>query len=707
MLRASEAERLMSHEHRKQSSHPIVSRELSMLAFNARVLHEAQDQRTPLLDRFRFLGIVASNIDEFFGVRVSGIREQIDAGVRSPGADGRTPAEQMLAIREAASLLGEAQQETWRSLINELAGEGVQLVGWGELESVVQERLSARFMQEIFPVLTPLAVDPGHPFPYVSSLSLSLAVRLRDPERGVEFFARVKVPQILGRIVQVGDGRLLLLEELIRAHLHELFAGHELVDAHLFRITRDADIEVEEGEADDLLAAIEEELRQRRFGKVIRLEVETGMSDEVRALLLDGLELSGDALSEIDGVADLSVATEAALLPHPKLRAPTWQPITPARIATAAGAADDAADLFEVIRNGDLFLHYPYESFDASAERLFQQAAADPDVLSIRATLYRTGATSSIPGHLIQAARAGKEVVVLVEIKARFDEAANIEWARRLEEAGAHVIYGMSGLKTHCKATLIARREAAGIRRYVHLSTGNYNPKTARLYTDIALFTADPEFGADLSALFNYLTGLSKHAEYQRLLVAPARLRDALRERIAAATAEAERGGSPYIAAKVNALVDVEMIALLDDAAERGVRIDLIVRGMCGLLPDPARHGDRLQIRSIIGEFLEHSRLYHFEYDGRSEWFAGSADLMDRNLDRRVEALFPLLDAESIRRCEEVLSVLLSDVRNSWVLQPDGAWVRREELKRGEKGEETRSAFTEFKRLASASQREH
>lgn len=693
----------MSHNAHKHSSHPIVSRELSMLAFNARVLHEAQDQRTPLLDRFRFLGIVATNIDEFFGVRVSGIREQIDADVHSPGADGRTPAEQMLAIREAASFLGEAQQDTWRALINELAAEDVQLVGWEALEPVVQERLSARFMQEIFPVLTPLAVDPGHPFPYVSSLSLSLAVRLMDPERDMEFFARVKVPQILGRIVQVGDGRVLLLEEYIRAHLRELFAGHELIDAHLFRITRDADIEVEEGEADDLLAAIEEELRQRRFGKVIRLEVEAGMPDEVRALLLDGLALGSDALSEISGVIDLSVATEVGLLPHPKLRAPTWQPITPVRIATAANAPDGAPDLFEVIRNDDLLLHYPYESFDASAERLFQQAAADPEVLSIRATLYRTGATSSIPGHLIQAARSGKEVVVLVEIKARFDEAANIEWARRLEESGAHVIYGMSGLKTHCKATLIARREAAGIRRYVHLSTGNYNPKTARLYTDLALFTVDPDIGADLSALFNYLTGLAKHAEYQRLLVAPARLRDALRERIVAATAEAERGGSPYIAAKVNALVDVEIIGLLDQAAERGVRIDLIVRGMCGLLPDPARHGDRLQIRSVVGEFLEHSRLYHFKYDGRSEWFAGSADLMDRNLDRRVEALFPLLGAESIRRCEEVLSVLLSDVRNSWLLQPDGGWVRREELTPGVRGKATLSAFSEFKRRATDS----
>ena len=451
----------MGDGHHSQSRHPVVSRELSMLAFNARVLHEAQDQRTLLLDRFRFLSIVSSNVDEFFSVRVSGIREQIDAGLRVPGADGRTPLEQMHAIRESAALLAVAKQETWRGLVSELSAAGVPLVQWADLEEVVRDRLSARFTQEIFPVLTPLAVDPGHPFPYVSSLSLSLAVRLNDPERGANFFARVKVPQILGRIVEVGDGRVLLIEELIKAHLHELFAGHEIIDAYLFRITRDADFEVEEGEADDLLAAIEEELRQRRFGKVIRLEVEAGMSEEVRALLLAGLSLNADALAEVDGVLDLTVGAEIASLPHPELRAPTWQPVTPARITAASHAADGAPDLFEVIREGDLLMHYPYESFDASAERLFQQAASDPDVLSIRATLYRTGATSSIPGHLIQAARAGKEVVVLVELKARFDEAANIEWARRLEEAGAHVIYGMSGLKTHCKATLIARREEA------------------------------------------------------------------------------------------------------------------------------------------------------------------------------------------------------------------------------------------------------
>ena len=429
----------------------------------------------------------------------------------------------------------------------------------------------------------------------------------------------------------------------------------------------------------------------------MRVEIEAAAPAEVRQLLLAGFELQPDALSDVDGVLDLTVSGEIAALKLPDLHSPTWHPVTPPRIAEAPRAADGGADLFRVIQQGDLLMHYPYESFDASAERLFQQAAVDPDVLSIRSTLYRTGAVSSIPGHLIQAARAGKEVVVLVELKARFDEAANIEWARRLEEAGAHVIYGMSGLKTHCKATLIARREGGEIRRYVHLSTGNYNPRTARLYTDLSLFTVDHAFGADLSALFNYLTGLSKHADYQRLLVAPAQLRHAIRQRISAAVEDAARGGRPYIAAKVNALVDTEMIGLLDDAAARGVTIDLIVRGMCGLIPDPDRHEGRLHIRSVIGEFLEHSRLYHFNIAGRVEWFAGSADLMDRNLDRRVEVLFPLLDPTSISRCEEVLRVLLADRRNSWILQPDGAWLRKEDL---EPDGATSSSFAEFKRLA-------
>lgn len=675
----------------------VVSRELSALAFNARVLYEAQDSRNPLLDRFKFLGIVASNVDEFFGIRVAGIREQIDAGVQAAGADGRTPTEQMRAIRESTSQLNRAAQETWSILTAELAASGVSLVHWSELDRASQAQLSTRFKQEIFPVLTPLAIDPGHPFPYVSSLSLSLAVQLRDPERNEIFFARVKVPQILRRLVQLGDDRVLLLEDLIRANLDLLFVGHEVIGAHAFRITRDADIEVEEGEADDLLAAIEQELHQRRFGKVVRLEIESSTPMAVQDVLLAGFQLLPDAISHVDGVLDLTVCGEVASLPLPALRSPAWQPTIPPRISTATRAQDGGVDLFRVIEQGDLMLHYPYESFDASAERFFQQAATDPEVLSIRATLYRTGADSSIPGHLIQAARAGKEVVVLVELKARFDEAANIEWARRLEEAGAHVIYGMSGLKTHCKATLIARREDSKIQRYVHLSTGNYNPRTARLYTDLSLFTKDEALSADVSALFNYLTGLSKHVNYQRLIVAPTQMRNAIRERIAAAIDDAERGGNPYIAAKMNALVDTEMIELLDVAASRGVRIDLIVRGMCGLIPHQERHRGRLQIRSIIGEFLEHSRLYHFNILGRAEWFAGSADLMERNLDRRVEVLFPLLDPATIARSEEILRVLLADQRNSWLLQPDGAWLRREDL---EPRASSISSFSEFKRLA-------
>ena len=414
----------------------VVSRELSALAFNARVLHEARDSRTPLLDRFKFLGIVSSNIDEFFGVRVSGLREQIDAGVQAASADGRSPAEQMRAIREAAALLMLAAQGAWRELTTELSTVGLSLVHWEEIDRATQDLLTARFKQEIFPVLTPLAIDPGHPFPYVSSLSLSLAVQLHDPERDEGFFARVKVPQILGRLVQIGDGRAILLEDLIRAHIEQLFVGHELIGAYAFRITRDADIEVEEGEADDLLAAIEEELRQRRFGKIVRVEIEASAPAEVRQLLLAGFELQPDALSDVDGVLDLTVSGEIAALQLPNLHSPAWHPVTPRRIDEAPRAADGDADLFRVIQQGDLLMHYPYESFDASAERLFQQAAVDPDVLSIRSTLYRTGVVSSIPGHLIQAARAGKEVVVLVELKARFDEAANIEWARRLEEAG-------------------------------------------------------------------------------------------------------------------------------------------------------------------------------------------------------------------------------------------------------------------------------
>lgn len=656
-----------------------VSRELSLLAFNARVLSEASNKKRPLLDRFRFLGIVASNVDEFYGVRVAGIRDQQVAGVRTPGPDGRTPEVQLALIREATEILTESAQGSWASLIEELRSEGVRLRTWSDLDAAEQSLLSERFLQEIFPVLTPLAVDPGHPFPLISSLSLSLAIRIRIQGEQEISFARVKVPTILGRLVQFGDGDCILIEELIAAHLALLFPGTEVVDAHLFRVTRDADLDTVEDEADDLLEAIEEGLRQRRFGSVVRLEVHPEMPQELREMLLAGLEISEHEVQIVEGILDLTVALQVASLPRPDLRVPRWQPVTPARIAATKSADAPNGDMFKVIAEGDLLVHHPYESFEASVDQLFAQAADDPDVLSIRSTLYRTGATSSIPAHLIRAAHAGKEVVVLVELKARFDEAANIEWARRLEEAGAHVVYGVMGLKTHCKATLIARREGSTIRRYVHLSTGNYNPKTARGYTDIGLFTTNDVVGTDVGVLFNFLTGAARTSSYKSILVAPEHLRSEITRRIERLAEQARGGLATAIAIKVNALIDPAMIQALDRAAEAGVSIDLIVRGMCGLLPHPGRHGNRLRIRSIIGDYLEHSRIYRFEGPEGVELFAGSADMMERNLDRRVEVLFPLREDEVRRKTEEILAALLADTSNAWALQPDGAWERLED----------------------------
>lgn len=653
-----------------------VSRELSLLAFNARVLSEASNKKRPLLDRFRFLGIVASNIDEFYGVRVAGIQDQQAAGLRTPGPDGRTPEVQLALIREATSLLTESAQESWGELIEELRGVGLPLRNWDDLDAAEQSVLTERFTREIFPVLTPLAVDAGHPFPLISSLSLSIAIRLRTIEKQASAFARVKVPTILGRIVQFGDGDWILLEDLIKAHLDQLFPGSEIVEAHPFRVTRDADLDTVAEEADDLLEAIEEGLRQRRFGSVVRLEVGADMPDELRSLLVAGLEISPGEVQVVEGLLDLTVALQVASLPRPDLRAPRWQPVTPARIAASASTESPGGDMFTVISEGDLLVHHPYDSFEASVDQFFAQAADDPDVLSIRSTLYRTGATSSIPAHLIRAAHAGKEVVVLVELKARFDEAANIEWARRLEEAGAHVVYGVMGLKTHCKATLIARREGSAVRRYVHLSTGNYNPKTARGYTDLGLFTTNEVIATDVGVLFNFLTGAARTSSYQRILVAPDHLRSELKRRIKRLTEQAQEGAATAITIKVNALIDPEMIHLLGQAAESGVSIDLIVRGMCGLLPDPTRHAARLRIRSVIGDYLEHSRIYRLAGPDGVELFAGSADLMERNLDRRVEVLFPLIDDGVRRNVDAILAALLADTSNAWELRPDGAWER-------------------------------
>ena len=558
-----------------------------------------------------------------------------------------------------------------------LAEEGIEIVDYAAIPQHHQA-LRERFLEEIFPVLTPLAVDPGHPFPYISTLSLSIAVGLRDPESGERRFARVKVPQILPRLIVVEPSRFVLIDQVIEANLDALFLGMEILDHHLFRVTRNADLAIEEDEADDLLMAIEEELRRRRFGEAVRLEVERSMPPMTRRILLDGLGLRENDEYEISGMLDLTGLGQLMDLDRPNLKVAPWAPVTPPRLVPPD--EDEPADVFAAIRAGDILVHHPYESFAASVERFIAQAADDPDVLTIKQTLYRTSGDSPIVQSLISAAERGKQVVVLVEIKARFDEEANIVWARKLERAGAHVVYGLVGLKTHSKTSLVVRREGSGLRRYVHIGTGNYNPKTARLYVDLGLLTARPEIGADVTDLFNVLTGLSRQHSFRRLLVAPHSLRSRFLELVAREVEHARVGHEARIILKLNAIVDVAVIEALYEAARAGVRIELIVRGACSLQPGVPGLSESVRVRSIIGEFLEHSRIWGFANGGDPEWYIGSADLMDRNLDRRVEAVVPVEDAEARNRLAGIVEVLLADDRRSWQLLPDGTWKRTEEL---------------------------
>ena len=510
------------------------------------------------------------------------------------------------------------------------------------------ETLRQRFLDEIFPVLTPLAVDPGHPFPYISTLSLSIAVGLRDPDSGERRFARVKVPQILPRLIEVEPSRFVLIDQVIEANLDTLFSGMIVEEHHLFRVTRNADLALEEDEADDLLMAIEEELRRRRFGEAVRLEVERSMPPATRSLLLRGLDLEEADCYEISGMLDLTGLWEIADLDRPDLKPASWTPVTPPRLVPPDD--DEPADVFAAIRAGDILVHHPYESFTASVERFITQAADDPDVLTIKQTLYRTSGDSPLVQSLIRAAERGKQVVVLVEIKARFDEEANIIWARKLERAGAHVVYGLVGLKTHSKTSLVVRREGSGLRRYVHIGTGNYNHKTARLYVDLGLLTCRPEIGADVTDLFNVLTGLSRQRTFRRLLVAPHSLRSRFLDLVEREIGFAAAGKPARIVLKLNAIVDVAVIEALYRASNAGVEIDLIVRGACSLQPGLRGISERIRVRSIIGEFLEHSRIWSFDNGGDREWYIGSADLMDRNLDRRVEAVAPVEDPEAQAR---------------------------------------------------------
>ncbi|MFH1475716.1 MAG: polyphosphate kinase 1 [Chloroflexota bacterium] len=662
---------------RRQATLPYVNRELSWLDFNARVLHEARDERNPLLERAKFLAIFGSNLDEFFQVRVSGLKEQVAAGSAKLSSDGRTAAEQLAVIRDRVRDLVTEQSRLFGEVRAGLAAKGVAIVDYAAIPEH-HARLRERYLEEIFPVLTPLAVAPGHPFPYISTLSLSLAMTVADPVTGEERFARVKVPQILPRLVMVEGRGYVPLGQVIAANLDALFPGVQVVEAHMFRVTRDADFDVEEDEAGDLLLAIEQELRRRRFGSAVRLEVEETMPAAMREFLLSGIGLGADDLYEVRGMLDLTSLWQIATLEIPGLRDPPWTPVVPARLVPADEG--EHTDVFAAIRQGDLLVHHPYESFTASVERFITQAADDPDVLSIKHTLYRTSGDSPVVRDLIRAADQGKQVVVLVEIKARFDEEANIVWARKLEQVGAHVVYGLVGLKTHSKVALVVRREGTGLRRYVHLGTGNYNPKTARVYTDIGLLTCRPELGADATDLFNYLTGLSRQERFRRLLVAPITLRSQIRDLIGRETEHARAGRPARIVAKVNALVDPEMIELLYEASQAGVDVDCIVRGACSLHPGLPGTSERIRVRSIIGEFLEHSRILGFANGGRQEWYTGSADLMERNLDRRVEVVFPIEDLEAQARIEEIVAVMLADDRRSWQLGSDATWRRTEEI---------------------------
>ncbi len=676
---------------------PILNRELSWIEFNARVLHEARDVRNPLLERVKFLAIFANNLDEFFQVRVSGLRRQDQSNASHHSLDGLTPSQQLDAIRERVRELIVEHASIWNDIRKDLASEGVEILDYEEVPDH-HETLRRRFHDEIFPVLTPLAVDPGHPFPYISTLSLSIAVGLRDPETGEKRFARVKIPPILPRLFAVERDKFVLLDQVIEANLDELFRGMEILETHLFRVTRDADITLEEDEADDLLLAIEEEVRRRRFGQAVRLETERSMPEVTRQILIKGTGVREEDCFEVAGMLDLTSLFQLAGLDRPDLKAPPHNPVIPQRLLPPD--EDEPTDVFAQMRAGDIFIHHPYESFSASVERFLDQAADDPDVLTIKQTLYRTSGDSPIVKALIRAAERGKQVVVLVEIKARFDEANNIVWARRLEQAGAHVVYGLVGLKTHSKVALVVRREGHGLRRYCHIGTGNYNGKTARLYVDLGLLTCREELGADVTDLFNVITGLSRQRVFRRLLVAPMTLRSRFIELVEREAAAARAGNQARIVLKVNSLVDTQVVEALYEASRAGVQCDLIVRGACCLVPGLPGVSENITVRSIVGEFLEHSRIWMFHNGGRSEWYIGSADLMERNLDRRVEVVTPVEDGEARSRMRRIIEVMLADDRRSWQLGKDGRWNRIEVL---ESREGTVDTFAVLKEDAAAS----
>ena len=659
-----------------------LNRELSWLAFNARVLHEALDPRVPLLERVKFLGIFSANLDEFYMVRIAGLRRQMAAGVVQTPPDGLTPNEQLDAIDAEVARQTKLQRKCLDGLLSELSTHGVRLLAVSELTPGEWGAIDEYFESQIFPVLTPLAVDPGHPFPYISNLSLSLAVEIRDPERSALHFARVKVPKSLPRWVPV-PGRphhFVPLEQVIGTNLGALFPGMEVVAWYAFRITRYSDLEIPVEEPEDLLATIEEQVYKRRFGEVVRVEVQDDMPAHLRALLLDELReddvpepgrLAERDVQDAGTLLDLSYLAGLYVLDLPALKDPPFVPSLPAELR------DTERSIFDIIREGDLLVHHPFDSFPGSVERFLEEAAADDQVLAIKLTLYRTSGDTALVAALVGAAQRGKQVAVIVELKARFDEANNIVWARQLEDAGVHVAFGSANLKTHAKTALVVRRETDGIRRYIHLGSGNYNSRTARLYTDVGLLTCSPSIGADVSDLFNSLTGFSRQRLYRKLLVAPVNMRGRFVELIEREAAHARAGRPARIIGKMNALVDAEIIDALYRASQAGVTVDLIVRGICCLRPDLPGVSDRIRVVSIVGRFLEHSRLWNFANGGEEEFYLGSADWMPRNFDRRVEAIAPVDDPALHVRLRSLLHTYLEDNRQAWDLAADGVWTQR------------------------------
>src|SRR3954464_965428 len=616
------------------------NRELSWLAFNERVLALAEDESQPLLERLKFLAIFASNLDEFYMVRIAGLKRRADMGLQVRSADGLSPREVLAALAKRTRELVDRHARCFQDSVRpRIEAEGIHIRRWEDLDDEERGRLAAYFEAKVFPVLTPLAVDPSHPFPYISGLSLNLAVLVRNPVDSVQRFARVKVPNNVPRFVVVShsavEAEYLPLEELIAAHLAMLFPGMVVDEHHLFRVTRNADLEVEEDRDEDLLQALERELMRRRFGPAVRLEVTDDIDDAVVELLVSEIDVEPDDVLRVPGLLDLTSLDQVYDIDRPALKYRPFVPATHPRFAEG----ETPKSVFATLRDGDVLLHHPYESFATTVQRFIEQAAADPRVLAIKQTLYRTSGDSPIVDALIDAAEAGKQVVALVEIKARFDEQANIKWARALERAGCHVVYGLVGLKTHCKTLLVVRQEKGGLRRYAHIGTGNYNPKTARISEDLAILTADPRVGADLTDLFNTLTGYSRQTTYRTMLVAPNGIRNGLLEKIRREIRHAGEGRPAGIRIKVNSLVDEGIIDGLYEASRAGVPVELLIRGICALRPGVPGLSENVRVRSIVGRFLEHSRAMSFTNGGEPEWWLGSADLMHRNLDRRVEVL--------------------------------------------------------------------